>query len=324
MTRTRSIALFGSLALVLSACGTSDNDSSSGSGKTIEVTDNNGTQEVPSPPTSVVATDNRTFETLSDWEVELSAGAVSLMPDSNDYTRDDDIVDLGNHREPDLESIVEVEPDLVINGQRFTDHEKKIKDLAPDATVLNLDPREDEAFDEELKRQTDVLGEVFDKEDEAAKLGEDLDSSIDRVKKSYDSDDTVMAVTTTGGEIGYLAPTVGRTLGPVFDIFGLEPALEVEGASDDHQGDEVSVEAIAKSDPDWILVMDRDAAVGPEEGEEYTPAKKLLEESEALENVTAVEEGNIVYMPEDTYTNEGIQTYTEFFESFADALEGKS
>ena len=40
--------------------------------------------------------------------------------------------------------------------------------------------------------------------------------------------------------------------------------------------------------------------------------------------MTAVADGNIVYMPADTYTNESIQTYTEFFEEFADALEGKA
>ena len=132
-----------------------------------------------------------------------------------------------------------------------------------------------------------------------------------------------MAVTTSGGEIGYIAPTVGRTLGPVFDILGLTPALEVEGASDDHQGDDISVEAIAKANPDWILVMDRDAAISAD-APSYEPAAVVLEKSEALTSVTAISEGNVVYMPADTYTNEGIQTYTEFFESLADAFEKKA
>ncbi|HIZ98188.1 MAG TPA: ABC transporter substrate-binding protein [Candidatus Janibacter merdipullorum] len=324
MTRTRSIALIGSFALALTACGgATDSDTGGGAGETIEVTDNNGAQEVTASPKSVVATDNRTFETLSDWDVELTAGAVTLMPDTVDYTEDEDIVDLGSHREPNLEAVVEVEPDLIINGQRFTQFEDKFTELAPDASILSLDPREGEPLDDELKRQTDVLGQVFDKEDEATQLGDDLDASVERVKKAYEPGDTVMAINTSGGELGYLAPTVGRTLGPVFDMFDLEPALEVEGAGDGETGDEVSVEAIAKSDPDWILVMDRDAAVGADE-EGYTPAQKLLEDSEALEDVTAVKEGNLVFMPEDTYTNEGIQTYTEFFNSFADALEGTS
>ncbi|MDN5716734.1 MAG: ABC transporter substrate-binding protein [Janibacter sp.] len=320
LSRTRSLALVGGLALALSACGGSS-DAETAAGPTIEVEDNTGAVEVPQAPTSVVATDNRTFETLSDWDVKLSAAAVTLMPDTIDYTKDDSIVDLGSHREPNLEAIVAAKPDLVINGNRYASHEAKLKELAPDAAFLNLDPREGEPLDDELKRATTVLGEVFDKEDEAAKLGKDLDAQVARVKEAYQPGDTVMAINTSGGELGYIAPTVGQTLGPVFDLLDLEPALEVEGASDDHQGDEVSVEAIAKADPDWILVMDRDAAVAADE-EGYTPAKQLLEDSDALKDVTAVKEGNVVFMPADTYTNEGIQTFTEFFTTFADALEG--
>jgi iron complex transport system substrate-binding protein len=321
LTRTRSLALVGGLALALSACGGAS-DADTAAGPTIEVQDNSGTVAVPQAPTSVVATDNRTFETLSDWDVKLSAAAVTLMPDTIAYTKDDSIVDLGSHREPDLEAIVAAKPDLVINGNRYAQHEPKLKELAPDAAFLNLDPREGEPLDDELKRATTVLGEVFDKEDEAAKLGKDLDAQVARVKEAYQPGDTVMAINTSGGELGYIAPTVGQTLGPVFDLLDLEPALEVEGASDDHQGDEVSVEAIAKADPDWILVMDRDAAVAADE-EGYTPAKQLLEDSDALKDVTAIKEGNVVFMPADTYTNEGIQTFTEFFTTFADALEGK-
>ncbi|WP_017534473.1 siderophore ABC transporter substrate-binding protein [Nocardiopsis alba] len=274
------------------------------------------------PPTSVVALDNRTFETLSDWGVELSAAAVSLMPDTIDYIEDDSILDVGTHNEPDLETIVAAEPDLVVNSQRFAQYHDDIASLVPDATILELDPREDEPFDAELKRQITVLGEVFDKQDEAEQVIADFDAAVERVEAAYDEDQTVMAVTTSGGEIGYLAPGVGRTLGPAFDIFDLTPALEVDGASDDHQGDDISVEAIADSDPDWILVMDRDAAVAADE-DGYETAENILSASEALSGVSAVKDEQIVYMPVDTYTNEGIQTYTEFFNAFADALEAR-
>ena len=321
MTRTRSIALIGGCALALSACGGAANgDADNASGATIEVEDNNGTQQVPSPPTSVVATDNRTFETLADWGIELSAAAVTLMPATNPYTKDDSIVDLGSHREPDLEAVVAVQPDLIINGMRYAEYEDTLADLVPDATILNLDPREDKPFADELKRQTTVLGEVFDKQDAAKELNADFDEAIARAKKAYTPGDTVMAINTSGGEIGYIAPTKGRVLGPVFDILDLTPALEVDNASDDHQGDDISVEAIAKANPDWLLVMDRDAAVAAHE-EGYLPAEQLLEKSAALKKVTALKEGNVVFMPADTYTNDGIQTYTEFFNAFARDLE---
>jgi iron complex transport system substrate-binding protein len=324
-----AVSAVGALGLALTACGsgtgagTGASDTGGAAGESLEVEDNNGTQTVQVPPASVVATDNRTFETLSDWGVTLTAAARALMPTTIDYKDDESIIDLGNHREPDLEAVVAAEPTLIINGQRFSQYHDDFVKYAPDAVVLELDPRDDEPFADELKRQVAVLGEIFDKQSEAETLGTDLDAAMERVKSAYDGSSTVMAVNTSGGEIGYIAPGVGRALGWTFDALDLVPALEVEGASEDHQGDDISVEAIADANPDWILVMDRDAAISADDPE-YTPANELLESSEALAGVTAVTEGNIVYMPADTYTNESIQTYTEFFEELADALEAKA
>ncbi|SJN42609.1 Petrobactin ABC transporter, periplasmic binding protein [Microbacterium esteraromaticum] len=287
---------------------------------TVTIEDNNGTHEIATPPASVVATDNRTFQTLSDWGIELSAAAVSLMPATVNYVNDKGLIDLGSHREPDLEAVVAADPDLIINGQRFTQYHEDFTKLVPDATVLALDPREGEPLDQELKRQVTVLGEIFGKQTEAKQLASDFDAAVERAKKSYRDADTVMAVTTSGGQIGYVAPGVGRALGPIFDLLGLAPALEVEGATDDHQGDDISVEAIATSNPSWILVMDRDAVFAADDPT-YVQAAEILEGSEALASVTAVKNNQIVYMPTDTYLNEGIQTYTTFLNDFADALE---
>ncbi|WP_341728882.1 ABC transporter substrate-binding protein [Brooklawnia sp.] len=318
-----SVALL--TALSLTACGGGADSSStpetSGNATSVTIEDNNGTHTITTPPTSVVALDNRTFETLSQWDVQLAAAAVSLMPDTIPYKTDASIVDIGTHREPNLEAIVAVEPDLVINGQRFTQFQDQLAELVPDAAIIDLDPRDGEPFDTELKRQTTALGEIFGKQAEARQLNDDLDTAIARVKAAYNRDDTVMAVNTSGGELGYIAPHVGRTIGPLYDVLDLTPALQVEG-SDDHQGDDISVEAIAGSNPTWILVMDRDAAVAKSDPG-YQPAADLLANSEALANVSAVQQGNIVIMPADTYTNEGIQTYTGFLNSFADALEAK-
>ena len=239
--RSRAIAAIAVAALTLTGCATSQssaNETTKPSTSSVTVEDNNGSQTISLPLTSVVATDNRTFETLESWGVELSAAAVALMPSTIGYKKDDSIIDLGNHNEPDLEALVAVEPQLVVNGQRFTQFHDDIAKLAPDAVVLELDPREGQPLDAELKRQVTVLGEVFGKQAEAKKLADDLDAAVARVKAAYDPSQTVMAVTTSGGEIGYIAPKVGRTLGPLFDLLGLTPALEVEGATDDHQGDD--------------------------------------------------------------------------------------
>ena len=207
-TRLQLSALAGVVALTLAGCGSAESDSAKAddSGSTVEVEDNNGKQTVASPPKSVVATDNRTFQTLGDWGIELKGGAVSLMSEDLEYTQDDSILDLGSHREPDLEKVVEAKPDLIVNGQRFAQFHDDLAKLAPDATVLELDPRDDEDFDAELRRQTEVLGEVFGKQDEAKKLVDDFDASIERAQAAYDDSDKAMGLITSAGDIGYAAP----------------------------------------------------------------------------------------------------------------------
>jgi iron complex transport system substrate-binding protein len=313
------------LTLGLVACGSGDDalEETAAEPATIEIVDNHGTQTVATPPTNVVATDNRTFELLDSWGVELSAGAVALMPADLSYTTDGSVIDLGTHNEPDLEAVVAAEPDLIVNGQRFSQYYEDFRKLVPDAAIVELDPRDGEPFADELKRQTSALGEIFGHEEDAQQLIEDFDASIERVIAAYDPADTVMSVLTSGGEISYVAPSTGRTLGPLYDILGLTPALEV-AAEDESHGDDISVEAIAEADPDWILVMDRDAGTSANSGEAYTPADELLANSQALQSTTAVREGQIVHAPQDTYLNEGMQTYTEYFNDLADAMEASS
>lgn len=292
---------------------------------TIEITDAHGTVTVPVNPEVVVALDNRTFETLSDWGIELAAAPKAVIPEASPYKTDESVEDIGNHREPNLEIIAAVDPDLVIVGQRFGSYYEEIKKLVPNAAVidLNIDVSEDATSPGDnlvngLKDATTTLGQIFDKNEDAEKLIADFDQVIEDAKAAYNETDTVMSVIVSGGNIGFSAPGSGRVWGPMYDIFGWVPALEVDNNSSDHQGDEVSVEAIAQSNPDWIFVMDRDAAISSES--ETTPAQDVIDNAPALQNVTAVTEGKIIYAPDDTYTNESIQTYLELFENLANTL----
>lgn len=293
-------------------------------GGTVEIEDAHGTVEVPVNPESVVALDNRTFETLDDWDIELSAAAVSLMPSGLDYLEDDSIEDIGNHREPNLEAIAAADPDLVIVGQRFGGYYEDIQELVPEAAVIDLNIDTDEEAENTgdnlvngLKDSTTTLGQIFEREDEAEQLNADFDQAIEDAETAYNGEDTVMGVIVSGGEIGYSAPHNGRVWGPMFEIFGWEPSLEVDDATEDHEGDDISVEAIADSNPDWIMVLDRDADMD----EESTPAQDVIDDSPALQNTTAVQEEQIIYAPADTYLNESIQTYLELFDDMANTLD---
>lgn len=292
---------------------------------TVEISDFHGTVTVPVNPKNVVALDSRTFETLSDWDIKLVAAPKDVMPADSPYVSDDSVQNIGNHREPNLEIIAAADPELVIVGQRFGGFYDEIKKLVPNAAVidLNFDVSEKAAapgenFVNGFKDTTSTLGKIFDKNQEAEQLIADFEKAIEDAKSAYNGTDTVMSVIVSGGNIGFSAPHSGRVWGPMYDIFGWVSALEVNNSSSDHQGDEVSVEAIAQSNPDWIFVLDRDASISSTT--DAVPAQDVINNSPALQNVTAVTEGQVVYAPNDTYTNESIQTYIELFGNLANTL----
>ena len=313
----------------LVAC--SDDDDSSTDGDTRTVTDARGEVEIPADPQRVAAFDNRIFQVLEDWDIDLVSAPVTLIPDSiTKYHDDTDIHDTGSHREPNLEELVAADPDLIITGYRYSSQYDEMKELLPDTPILDLSFDKDlESTDEDapatqstedtLKDITSLIGEVFDKNDEAEDLISAFDEAKDRGKEAYNSDETVMGLVTSGGDINYAAPSTGRSVGPIFDMLGLTPSYDHDGSTN-HQGDDISVEAIADSKPDWLLVLDRDAAVSADEPE-YHSAQELIADSEALKNVPAVQNDQIILLPNDFYTTEDIEAYTEVLNSVADAFE---
>lgn len=291
---------------------------------TVEITDVHGTVTVPVNPERVISLDNRTFDTLSDWGVVLVAAPKGVMPADSPYVLDDSVQDIGNHREPNLEIIAAADPDLVIVGQRFASYYDEIKALVPNAAVIDLNfdvsgesGNPGENFVNGFIDSTVSLGKIFNKNSEATQLIADFEKSIADIKAAYNGTDTVMSVIVSGGNIGYSAPGAGRVWGPMYEIFGWVSSLEVANTTSDHQGDEINVEAIAQSNPDWLFVLDRDAGVS---GTDAVPAQDIIDNSPALQNTTAVREGNIVYAPNNTYTNESIQTYLKLFSDLAAAL----
>ncbi|MCD4558191.1 siderophore ABC transporter substrate-binding protein [Schaalia sp. lx-100] len=332
MKITRIMATTATAALLLSGC--SGNAGSSASSQSQSAADsmaqsaaptsftiesNLGTATLTLPIKRAASLDNRTFEVLAAWGIPLVAAPQNLIPSTIAAYSGPDVANVGTHREPNLEALVAAQPDLIISGQRFSQHNKDIASLT-DAPVIDFEPRENQPLDKEIIRQVENLGKIFNKEAEAKELIDNFTAAIERAKKAYDGKSTVMAVNVSGGEIGYVAPSVGRTWGPLFDLLGLKPALEVPEGTHSHTGDDISVEAIAESNPAWIFVLDRDGAIAADKAG-YTPAADVIAHNPALSGIDAVAHKRLVVAPSDTYTNESIITYTEILNNIAEAFE---
>ena len=312
----RSLILFSAGALLLAGCGkgaTTAGDSGTGS-DTITVRTNTGDVEVPADPQRVVVLDNTSFHTLKAFGVEPVAVPKPLLPRSGfEEWRADGIRDAGSHREPDLEAINAADPDLIIGGKRFADYSDDLGRIAP---VIDVAPDvEEQDYMAALKKQTTTLGEIFGKKAEAEQINADLDEAVAAAKARTEGQSVFLA-NHNGGKIdngaGRLAPMIQPLT--LTDVF----ASTASGGSDSiHQDSGLSPETVAQANPDWIIVMDRDA-VAAEPGATVTTARQTVESQTAWASVTAVTTGQIVYLDPDFYVSEGIQAYTDAYRQIAD------
>src|SRR5690606_21182190 len=97
----------------------------------------------------------------------------------------------------------------------------------------------------------------------------------------------VLVVLTTGGRMSAHGP--GGRFGILFDEFGFTPAAE--GLATGTHGQSISNEFILKTNPDWLFVLDRDAAIG----REGASAQQLLD-NDLVKQTTAGQSGQLVYL----------------------------
>ncbi|CAH0122960.1 ABC transporter substrate-binding protein [Microbacterium sp. Bi121] len=321
MPRTLAVAALGAVSLLaLAGCSApADAETPENAAEDyypITVTDLAGNEVTIESADSVAVTDNRFFQLAADWDLPVSVAPRDLMSPENPLAADEEILNIGTHGEPDFEQIVAADPDLIINGYRFSAKENAqgVKDAAPDAAFVDMTGPEDQSVDEYVTESITLMGEVFNREAEAEALIEEFHTAVDGAKNAYDPESTVMGLITSGGEINYANPIDGRGSSIFFDLLGLTPALDAEG-SENHTGDSVSLEALAGANADFFTVLDRDAAVG--EGE-VTPALDLINSSAALANVPAVKNEAIYVFPADYYLTEDVFAYTTVLNGLAD------
>lgn len=283
----------------------------------ITVTDLAGNEVTIESADSIAVTHNQSFGVLESWGVQPTAAARSLMSDNNPWSTDDSILDTGTHREPDFEQVVAAAPDLIINGGRYQQHAEDMQEAAPDAAFIDMS-NDELSTDEYVVESVTLLGEIFGHEEEAQTLIDDLHSAVDEAQEAYDSETSVMGLVTSANEIRYASPEDGRGASVFFDLLDMTPALDAEGSTN-HQGDDISIEAIAEAEADFFLVLDRDAAVSSGE-EESSPAIELITESSSLANVPAVQNEAIYVMPDDYYLTEDVFAFTTVLEGLTEAF----
>ncbi|MGM1030638.1 MAG: ABC transporter substrate-binding protein [Actinomycetota bacterium] len=279
---------------------------------TVSIASNLGQVDVQVQPERVAVLDNTAMETLLAWDITPVAIPTQLVsPDRfADWVEDDAIADVGTHREPDFEALAEADPDLIIGGYRFGEYQD---DLGAIATTIDIagDEEHEGGWVESLRAQTVTLGQIFDREDEAAAIVAELDASVDAATTAAEGQ-TVFLGIVNGGKLDNGAERLSRMSEPIgmTDVFSGD-------AGDIHQDSGLAPETIAQADPEWAIVLDRDAAAGADDAQ---PARQVIESNPALAGTAFVQDGHIIYLEDDFYRTEGAQAYTRAFDQIAQSM----
>lgn len=278
-------ALAATSVFALAACGsnTEDDGAAAASGTRITVKHAQGETEIPVNPKKVISFDMPSVDTLNELNVEVAGLPKDNLPDFLSKYKDNKYVDAGTLFEPNYEAVNAAQPDLIIVGGRSAAAYEKLSQIAPtiDLTINQKD------WLNSFTEVTKTLGRIFQREAAADEALQTINSKIEKVKAQAANKGTGLIVLTTGGKVSAYGP--GSRFGIIHDVLGVTPA-ESNVKSSTH-GESISFEYIRDKNPDWLFVVDRDAATG----EKADAAKKVLDNA-LVAKTKAWQSNQVIYL----------------------------
>lgn len=275
------LMVIATVMLVLAGCSnnsSADTKESTASKDKSEVTiqDANGKITVPKAPKKVVVFDNSALDTMNVLGVgdKVVGAATDNLPDFlQDYKK---VESAGGIKEPDLEKINALKPDLIIISGRQQDFQK---DLEKNAPTIFFSTDNNDTWGS-IQKQVNAIAKIFDKEAKAKKEIALLQEKIDATHKKASTSGKALVLLANEGSIS--AYGKGSRFGIVHDTFGFKEADDKIKAST--HGQNVSYEYVLEKNPAIIFVVDRTKAIGGDDSQNNVAANELVKQTDAGKN----------------------------------------
>lgn len=209
-----------------------------------------GPVELASVPATTAVYDIGALDTLDALGVTGLHGPNTIQIDAlKDYESD-----IGTLFEPDFEALNARAPDLAVTGGRTAKAFDALQKMVP---AIDMSIANDTDLEQARARVT-AYGALYGKEDAAAALLATLDEELEQTRAAVAGKGRALVLMTNGTKISAYGAN-GR-FAWLYGALGLTEA--VEDMKDSNHGEAVSFEFIRDVNPDWILVLDRVAAIG--------------------------------------------------------------
>ena len=256
--------------------------------------------EVPYDPQRIAILDMASLDILDALGVgeRVVGTADTSLEYLQNYINDDILASLGTIKEADLEAVMACEPDVIFIGGRLASSYDALSEIAP---VVYLATDTELGVVESVRRNAMTIASMFRLEDKVDELMAGFNSRIAALAE-FSAGKTAIIGHVTSGSFNVLGDDgrcsmIGREIG--FENIGAE-AADIDTST---HGNEASFEFIVEKDPDYIFVMDRDAAIGTDGAQ---LAQEIME-NELVMGTDAYKNGHLVYLahPAVWYTAEG-------------------
>lgn len=315
MRKILSVLLCGITALSMGACGSTTEDSitkPTENAKTVTLTTRNGAGETveiefPADPQRLAVMDLGALDILDnigqgDKIVGVSKG--SSIDYLQSYVTNDDLIHLGTVKEPDMEAVMESEPDVIFIGGRMSSMYEELVKIAP---VYMVYTDTEAGVVESTSMNAKNIASLFEAEDRVDSLLGEYTSRIDALREAAEGKTAIVGMVNAGG-FGLLGndgrcSIIGREIG--FENVGVDAQADTSA-----HGNEASFEFVLSKNPDYIFAMDRDAAIGTEGAQLAAEVldNELINRTDAAQNgnVAVLEHSNVWYTAEGGITALGI------------------
>lgn len=304
-----------------------------GAGEEVEVT-------VPYDPQRVAVVDMAMLDILDNLGLgDRVVGSASTSLDYlQSYVENDAVANLGSVKEADMEAVMACEPEIIFMGGRMSESYDALSEIAP---VIRLTTDTELGVLESTRKNAHTVASIFGKEAEVDEKFAGFDERIEALSAVAEGKTAVVGMCTSGSfnvignggrcsvigvEVGFenlCADTAssgggsGRGEGGSGRGADAQEGAESQtegtgeqeksgrqgGAAESAHGSEASFELIVSLAPDYIFVMDRDAAIGTNGAQ---LAKEIME-NELVMSTEAYQNGNLIILehPAVWYTAEG-------------------
>ena len=288
-----------STSVVDTTTTSSETTTTESDGFPVAVTDANGEVTIGSEPQSIVSLSSTATEML----FAIDAGdQVVAVDEFSVYPEEAPITELSGLT-PDLEAILDYEPDLVVVSYDPGDLVSGLEAVGVASLLLPTAASLDDSY-----AQIEVLGAATGHIGEAAEVVSEMQVGIDEILAAI----TVPAGLSFYHEVDptlYSASSAGF-LGQIYALLGMENIAD-EADPDGLGFPQLASEYVVSSDPDLIFLADSSMGVTPES----------LADRPGWAEMTAVQGGAIAVLDEYLASNWGPRV-VELLQSIADAVTG--